>query len=101
MCGADIGSCKAKSNATKSFRIAEAPPVLTLHLKRFMTTYNSYNGRAKANKFNGKVEFDEFLDIGPYMIQGNVSCPFTALLAESSQQSICTFGTCASCCRTR
>ena len=66
-------SCKTKSVATKGFRIAEAPPVLTLHLKRFSVNYNSYNGKPRADKFNQMIEYPEFLDIAPYMIDRNVS----------------------------
>ncbi|WRT63264.1 uncharacterized protein IL334_000167 [Kwoniella shivajii] len=61
-------NCKAKANATKTFKIDQAPPILTLHLKRFSVDYNSYSGRARANKFNGPIEYSEFLDIAPYMV---------------------------------
>ena len=64
-------SCKSKSVATKSFKIASAPPILTLHLKRFSVNYNSYNGKARADKFNHHIEFAEGLDLSPYMIQPN------------------------------
>ncbi|WVF66606.1 hypothetical protein IAT40_001346 [Kwoniella sp. CBS 6097] len=61
-------NCKAKANATKSFKIEQAPPILTLHLKRFNVTYNMHSGRARAEKFNGFIEFGEYLDIAPYMV---------------------------------
>ncbi|WVQ85376.1 hypothetical protein IAT38_007541 [Cryptococcus sp. DSM 104549] len=60
--------CKRKANATKSFKIDQAPPVLTLHLKRFSINYNAYSGRARADKFNQFIEFGEKLDIAPYMV---------------------------------
>ncbi|OCF34821.1 hypothetical protein I316_03365 [Kwoniella heveanensis BCC8398] len=61
-------NCKAKANATKSFKIEQAPPILTLHLKRFNVTYNMHSGRARAEKFNGFIEYGEYLDIAPYMV---------------------------------
>ncbi|KAK8844709.1 hypothetical protein IAR55_006558 [Kwoniella newhampshirensis] len=61
-------NCKGKAVATKSFKIERAPPILTLHLKRFSVNYNSYSGRARADKFNQFIEFGEFLDIAPYMV---------------------------------
>ncbi|WVN88496.1 uncharacterized protein L203_103707 [Cryptococcus depauperatus CBS 7841] len=64
--------CKGKSNATKSFKIEQAPPILTLHLKRFSVNYNAYNGRARADKFNQFIEFEEKLDIAPYMVNPNM-----------------------------
>ncbi|WVW81323.1 hypothetical protein I302_103314 [Kwoniella bestiolae CBS 10118] len=65
-------NCKAKANATKSFKIQEAPPILTLHLKRFSVDYHSYSGRARANKYNGQISYDEYLDIAPYMVDPKV-----------------------------
>ncbi|WVR03142.1 hypothetical protein IAU60_000132 [Kwoniella sp. DSM 27419] len=63
-------NCKAKANATKSFKIEQAPPILTLHLKRFSVNYNAYSGRARAEKFNSFIEYPEHLDIAPYMVNG-------------------------------
>lgn len=60
-------SCKSKANATKSFKIMHAPPVLTLHLKRFAVNY-SWNGKPKANKNTQFIEYPESLDIAPYMV---------------------------------
>ncbi|WWD22738.1 hypothetical protein CI109_107231 [Kwoniella shandongensis] len=65
-------NCKAKAVATKSFKIERAPPILTLHLKRFSVNYNSYSGRARADKFNQFIEFGEYLDIAPYMVNPKV-----------------------------
>ncbi|WWC90143.1 uncharacterized protein L201_005076 [Kwoniella dendrophila CBS 6074] len=65
-------NCKAKANATKSFKIQEAPPILTLHLKRFSVEYSAHSGRARANKFNGPIEYSEYLDIAPYMVDPKV-----------------------------
>ncbi|KAK6904757.1 hypothetical protein I204_06641 [Kwoniella mangroviensis CBS 8886] len=65
-------NCKAKANATKSFKIQEAPPILTLHLKRFSVDYHSYSGRARANKYNGHIDYEEYLDIAPYMVDPKV-----------------------------
>ncbi|OXG35231.1 ubiquitin carboxyl-terminal hydrolase Ubp16 [Cryptococcus neoformans Ze90-1] len=60
--------CKRKANATKSFKIDQAPPILTLHLKRFSVNYNHYSGRARAEKFNQPIKFEQTLDIAPYMV---------------------------------
>jgi len=67
-------SCKSKSDATKSFRIAEIPPVLTLVLKRFRINYNPYSGRPRADKYNEFIDYPELLDVSPYMVDPNVSC---------------------------
>ena len=66
-------SCKAKANATKSFRIAKAPPIFTFHLKRFSVSYNMYSGRARAEKYNNLIEYPELIDIEPYMVNEHVS----------------------------
>jgi len=66
------GSCKSKANATKSFKILHAPPILTLHLKRFSVSYSSY-GKPRANKNTQFVDYPESLDIAPYMVDPNVS----------------------------
>lgn len=50
--------CKRRVNATKRFTIEDAPPVLTLHLKRFGIF---------GNKINRPVRFGESLNIGRYM----------------------------------
>ncbi|CAD6585737.1 MAG: hypothetical protein TREMPRED_004229 [Tremellales sp. Tagirdzhanova-0007] len=69
------GNCKSKSVATKSFKIARAPPILTLHLKRFSVDYNTYNGKARADKFNHHIEFGEGLDLSPYIIEPKGKVP--------------------------
>lgn len=53
-------------------RIAEAPPVLTLHLKRFGYSL-SWPGRM--TKVNNMIEYPGNLDIADYMVDGAVSCP--------------------------
>lgn len=65
-------SCKSKANATKSFKILHAPPILTLHLKRFAVNYG-YNGKPRANKNTQFIEYPESLDIAPYMVDPKVS----------------------------
>lgn len=59
-------NCKRKSAATKSMRIAEAPPVLTLHLKRFgySLTYPS-----RMTKVNNMIDYPPVLDLAPYMTE--------------------------------
>lgn len=50
--------CKSHVNAEKQFTIDEAPPVLTVHLKRFSPT-----GR----KIGHQISYDEILKLQPYM----------------------------------
>ncbi|KAG5226696.1 ubiquitin carboxyl-terminal hydrolase [Salix suchowensis] len=51
-----------KRDATKRVLIDKAPPILTIHLKRF-----SQDARGRLCKLNGHVTFRDVLDIGPYM----------------------------------
>ncbi|KAF8088797.1 hypothetical protein N665_0529s0002 [Sinapis alba] len=48
-----------RSSATKRVLINKAPPVLTIHLKRF-----SQNARGRLSKLGGHVAFNEFIDLG-------------------------------------
>ena len=66
-------SCKSKADATKSFKIAEVPPVLTLVLKRFRINYSAYSGKARADKYNEFIDYPEMLDMAPYMVDPKVS----------------------------
>lgn len=59
---ADTKSVKVKRNATKRVLIYKAPPVLTIHLKRF-----SQDLRGRLSKLNGHVSFKETIDLRPYM----------------------------------
>ena len=65
-------SCKAKAVASKSFKIASAPPVLTFHLKRFNMNYSTSNGSPRAEKCTQQVEYPERLDIAPFMVDKDV-----------------------------
>lgn len=58
--------CKRRVNATKQFTIDAAPPVLTLHLKRFGVF---------GNKINRPIAFGESLNIGRYMSE-HTSVPY-------------------------
>ncbi|XP_050219640.1 ubiquitin carboxyl-terminal hydrolase 2-like [Mercurialis annua] len=58
---------KVKRDATKRVLIDKAPPVLTIHLKRF-----SQDARGRLSKLNGHVNFNEVLDLRPYIDQ---RCP--------------------------
>lgn len=58
----DSKSVKVKRDATKRVFIYKAPPVLTIHLKRF-----SQDGRGRLSKLNGHVNFREAMDIRPYI----------------------------------
>lgn len=60
-------SCKRKSAATKSMRIAQAPPVLTFHLKRFGFSLMSWS--SKATKVNNLIDYKPTLDIAKYMTE--------------------------------
>ncbi|KAG8636890.1 hypothetical protein MANES_15G054100v8 [Manihot esculenta] len=53
---------KVKRDATKRVLIDKAPPILTIHLKRF-----SQDARGRLSKLNGHVNFGEVLDLRPYM----------------------------------
>jgi ubiquitin carboxyl-terminal hydrolase 36/42 len=66
-------SCKTKREATKGMKIASAPPILTLHLKRFSVNYNAHNGKPRADKVNQFIQFPGRLDISPYMVDREVS----------------------------
>lgn len=58
----DTESVKVKRDATKRVLIYKAPPVLTIHLKRF-----SQDARGRLSKLNGHVNFREIMDLRPYM----------------------------------
>jgi ubiquitin carboxyl-terminal hydrolase 16/45 len=51
-----------KRDATKRVLIDKAPPILTIHLKRF-----SQDARGRLCKLSGHVTFRDVLDLGPYM----------------------------------
>ncbi|KAM7485724.1 hypothetical protein LguiA_001733 [Lonicera macranthoides] len=58
----DSESVKVKRDATKRILINNAPPILTVHLKRF-----SQDTRGRLSKLNGHVDFKEIIDLRPYM----------------------------------
>ncbi|CAH8264522.1 unnamed protein product [Arabidopsis lyrata] len=51
-----------KRAATKKVLVNKAPPVLTIHLKRF-----SQDARGRISKLSGHVDFQEFIDLSQYM----------------------------------
>ncbi|KAE8685604.1 glucan endo-1,3-beta-glucosidase-like protein 2-like [Hibiscus syriacus] len=53
---------KVKRNATKRVLINKAPPILTIHLKRFCQDV-----RGRLSKLNGHVNFRETIDLRPYV----------------------------------
>ncbi|KAA8527926.1 hypothetical protein F0562_035205 [Nyssa sinensis] len=53
---------KVKRDATKRILIDRAPPILTIHLKRF-----SQDARGRLSKLNGHVVFKDSIDLRPYM----------------------------------
>lgn len=58
----DSGSVKVKRDATKRILINKAPPILTIHLKRF-----SQDTRGRLSKLKGHVHFRDTIDIRPYI----------------------------------
>lgn len=57
-----------KREATKRFLISKAPPILTVHLKRF-----AQDMRGRLSKLSGHVTFHESLDLSPFMDRRCVS----------------------------
>ncbi|XP_027164337.1 ubiquitin carboxyl-terminal hydrolase 2-like [Coffea eugenioides] len=53
---------KVERDATKRILINSAPPILTIHLKRF-----SQDARGRLSKLNGYVQFDRTIDLKSYM----------------------------------
>lgn len=51
-----------KKDATKKLSISKAPPILTVHLKRF-----AQDMRGRLSKLNGHVSFPELLDLRPFL----------------------------------
>ncbi|KAL8106196.1 hypothetical protein AgCh_029846 [Apium graveolens] len=58
----DAESIKVKRDATKRILIDRAPPILTIHLKRF-----SQDARGRISKLQGHVDFGDMVDLRPYM----------------------------------
>nr|DAD37069.1 TPA_asm: hypothetical protein HUJ06_007710 [Nelumbo nucifera] len=58
----DSENVKVKRDATKRILINRAPPILTIHLKRF-----SQDARGRLSKLNGHVHFRDVIDLRPYM----------------------------------
>ncbi|XP_022722709.1 ubiquitin carboxyl-terminal hydrolase 1-like [Durio zibethinus] len=58
----DSENVKVKRNATKRVLINKAPPILTIHLKRF-----SQDARGRLSKLNGHVNFRETLDLRSFV----------------------------------
>ncbi|KAK8704811.1 hypothetical protein V6N13_048423 [Hibiscus sabdariffa] len=58
----DSENVKVKRNATKSVLINKAPPILTIHLKRFCQ-----DARGRLSKLKGHVNFRETVDLRPYV----------------------------------
>ncbi|XP_072991726.1 ubiquitin carboxyl-terminal hydrolase 2-like [Typha latifolia] len=56
------GRRKIMRDAMKRFLISKAPPILTIHLKRF-----SQDARGRLTKLKGHVNFQEMLDIRPFV----------------------------------
>jgi ubiquitin C-terminal hydrolase len=57
-----------RTTSTKRFLVAEAPPILTVHLKRFRQDV-----KGRLSKIGGHVRFGEWLDLGPYLDRGKQS----------------------------
>ena len=85
-------ACKRKCRAKKQFRIAEAPRVLTIHLKRFsFSTGGSFGGTS--GKISSHVQFEASrFDLAPFTVQGAAQGPldyrlFAVLVHEGSSTS--------------
>ncbi|GJP55275.1 hypothetical protein CLOM_g14255 [Closterium sp. NIES-68] len=72
--------CRKKVRALKSFAVEEAPPILTVHLKRFA----AFTGR----KLDKHVAFDPSLDLSPFMTAPSPSPPSPHSTAGCSSSSI-------------
>ncbi|KAL7420216.1 hypothetical protein Q5752_005183 [Cryptotrichosporon argae] len=83
-------NCKKKSVATKSMRIAEAPPVLTLHLKRFGVNPFAYNGRIQ--KVNTPISYPPVLDIAPYVTDKTAESRYRLFAVTSHHGSSMQYG---------
>ncbi|XP_071690201.1 ubiquitin carboxyl-terminal hydrolase 2-like [Rutidosis leptorrhynchoides] len=58
----DSKGVKVARDASKRILISRAPPVLTIHLKRFCQ-----DSRGRLSKLSGHVDFRETIDLKPYM----------------------------------
>ena len=65
--------CNGKSRAKKVTKIHKAPPILTIHLKRF-----SASGHRKNQT---QIHYPEVLDLNPYMSDGSSQVPKYRLIA--------------------
>lgn len=61
--------CKKHVNAEKRFLLAEVPPVLTIHLKRF---------KPGGGKIARPIQYPSTLDISKYMVTKQVCLSFHA-----------------------
>ncbi|KAI4303905.1 hypothetical protein MLD38_039487 [Melastoma candidum] len=66
---ADSKIVKVKRDATRRVLIYKAPPVLTIHLKRF-----SQAARGCLSKLSGHVNFQEVIDLAPYLDPSGKDC---------------------------
>lgn len=81
----DSGSVKVMRDATKRILINRAPPLLTIHLKRFCQ-----DARGRLNKLNGHVYFRETIDLRPFINPRCVSLSFELSITILLQHSFFT-----------
>lgn len=62
MCDDESKEVIVRSAATKRVLVNKAPPVLTIHLKRF-----SQDAQGRLSKLRGHIAFNEYIDLGLYM----------------------------------
>jgi len=62
--------CRKKQSVTKGLRLATAPSILVIHLKRF--AFNDYGRLVRLHK---RIEFPQKLEIGDYMSNLNKARP--------------------------
>lgn len=58
----ETDSGDVRRTSIKRFLVAEAPPILTVHLKRFRQDV-----KGRLSRIGGHVAFGEWLDLGPYL----------------------------------
>ena len=60
-------ACSCLTRARKQFRVANAPRVLTIHLKRFSFDGGSGFSSSGSGKISSPVTFEEEMDLSPFM----------------------------------
>ena len=87
------------AGATKATRLADMPPILTLHLKRFRYGssflggvgggYGYGIGKSGSSKIEGHIKFEEVLNITPYLVSKTrpMFCRLFAVVVHTGKNS--------------